>query len=302
MPHILSPHCTPGRHLHSLTRFVILLAFCGALPLASESAERNLPADLGYFAPASWGCCSGFGAATIDNSDELCLGEPEICLEGSLELEGPDGAGLERDTWYFLGYQAATVAILYAMPESVSGWSDEQKEGYSMSYWWENVRNPQIDSDDFYINYILHPYWGASYFVRARERAYSNTQSFWYSFWLSTMYEFGFEALFEEPSIQDLFVTPIAGSILGAYFMRVRDGVHERELALGRRRTRDKWLMVLTDPLGSLNRQFDKLFGWDAELQVMPYSYVQGRDPTLDFSPIQWQQDRVYGLEFRLQW
>lgn len=302
MQQVLFPRSCADRQVHPTVRLVILLVCCGILAPMTECAERRFPADPGYFAAASWQCCASFPDIAMGDKEEPCSGDPGNCFAGPLELEGPDGAGLERDTWYFLGYQAATVAILYAMPESVSGWSDEQKSGYSASIWWDNIRNPQIDSDDFYINYLLHPYWGASYFVRARERGYNNAQSFWYSAWLSTMYEFGFEALFEEPSIQDLFVTPIAGSVLGVYFMHVRDGIHEREVELGYRTTKDKWLLVLTDPLGSLNRQFDKLFGWDAQLQVRPYRYVQRRDPNMTFDTIQWKQDRVYGLEFRLQW
>jgi hypothetical protein len=101
-----------------------------------------------------------------------------------------DGAGLWRDTKYFLGYQFGAIAILYAMPESVSGWSDEQKKDYSLSVWWEKTTHPENDSDDFYINYILHPYWGASYFVRARERGYNNWQAFGYSALLSSIFEF----------------------------------------------------------------------------------------------------------------
>ena len=87
-----------------------------------------------------------------------------------LNLSEPDREGLRRDTWYFLGYQWITIGILYIAPESVSGWTDEQKEEYSLSVWWDNVTSPQWDSDDFYLNYIMHPYWGAAYYVRARER------------------------------------------------------------------------------------------------------------------------------------
>jgi hypothetical protein len=68
-----------------------------------------------------------------------------------------DRRGLRRDTWYFVGYQFVAIGILYSMPEDVTGWTDEQKHDYSLSEWWENATHPQMDSDDFYINYILHP-------------------------------------------------------------------------------------------------------------------------------------------------
>lgn len=222
--------------------------------------------------------------------------------QNTIDFDARDRMGLRRDTWYFLGYQWATIGILYAAPESVSGWSKEQKEGYSLSIWWDNVTHPEWDSDDFYLNYILHPYWGASYYVRARERGYGDTQAFWYSVLLSSMYEFGAEALFEEPSIQDIFVTPVLGSLLGRYFMGVRSDIRDRELEAGYRKTGDKWLWVLTDPLGSLNAQFDKLTGRNAMLQVRPYRHrprLQSRGP---FETRAWDSQPVYGLEFRLQW
>jgi len=164
------------------------------------------------------------------------------------------------------------------------------------------VTHPQMDSDDFYINYLLHPYWGAAYFVRARERGYSNAGSFWYSVLLSSAYEMGAEALFEEVSIQDMIVTPTVGSLVGMYFMGVRDNIREREVTLGYRKTKDKWLWVLTDPLGSLNQQFDKLFGWEAELQVVPYNYVTHSDSGMPLEPVPWAEDRIYGLQVRLRW
>ena len=222
--------------------------------------------------------------------------------EAPVEIELPDRRGLKRDTWYFFGYQWVTIGVLYAAPESVSGWTEEQKEGYSLSIWWDNVTHVQMDSDDFYINYILHPYWGAAYFVRAQERGYADRKAFWYSAFLSSAYEFGAEALFEEPSIQDLIVTPVFGSLLGKYFMRVRRDIRDREIELGYRRTRDKWVWTLTDPLCALNKRFDRLFGRDTHLQLRPYRYTTSRDPMRPFLPAGASEDTVYGLAFSLQW
>jgi hypothetical protein len=119
---------------------------------------------------------------------------------------------------------------------------------------------------------------------------------------LSSAYEFGAEALFEEPSIQDLIVTPVFGSLLGRYFMQVRHDISKREDELGYRTTKDKWLWVLTDPLGSLNQQFDKLFGHETQVHVRSYSYLARHDQGTVFEPIQRDYDTVYGVEVRLQW
>ena len=137
-----------------------------------------------------------------------------------------------------------------------------------MKIWWENVSNPEWDKDDLFINYALHPYWGATYFVRAKERGFSDRESFYYSALLSTLYEFGVEAIFENPSIQDFFVTPIAGYYLGKYFLRIREDIRYKVAKTGKLSGRDKLVLALTDPLGSMNRYVDRKLGKDAQFDV----------------------------------
>ena len=230
------------------------------------------------------------------------IDDPDHEIEYTSEIEDRDRAGLRRDTMYFLAYQWVVIGLLYAAPESVSGWTDEQKDGYDMSIWWDNVTHPELDTDDFYINYILHPYWGAAYYVRARERGYDDRQAFWYSFMLSCIYEFGAEALFEESSIQDLIVTPVGGMLVGRYFMKVRDRVRDREMKLGYRRTRDKWIWVLTDPLGSMNNAVDRMIGRDVNLQFRPYRYVPRNGARSPLALQNLESEPVYGIQFHIEW
>jgi len=56
-----------------------------------------------------------------------------ITAQLDIDLDSRDREGLNRDTWYFLGYQWVTIGVLYVAPESVSTWSDEQKDEYSLS-------------------------------------------------------------------------------------------------------------------------------------------------------------------------
>lgn len=233
--------------------------------------------------------------ACVDVRQWLCMDEPR----GDVD---PDRVGLKRDTYYFLGYQVASIGILYVMPESISSWSKEDKEQYSLSKWWDNVSNPTWDKDDFFLNYVTHPYWGAAYFVRARERGYTNWQSFWYSAMLSSMYEFGAEALFEPASIQDLIVTPVLGSLLGRYFVRVRENVDNRSIARGYTTTKDKWVLALTDPLGGINRQVNKWLGLETELQVRPFVQLNRPGRYSVSGPLVRTDDRAIGLAISLQW
>lgn len=103
----------------------------------------------------------------------------------------PDWPGLKRDSLYFVGYQLVVIGLLYVMPQAVSGWTSEQKRSFNFNKWAEKVKETDFDEDDWYINYLVHPYWGATYYIRARERGFNKFHSFLYSAFLSTLFEFG---------------------------------------------------------------------------------------------------------------
>lgn len=250
-----------------------------------------------------WPCCDELRWSRLAGVQEPCVGDDtHNCRSDLVSQDLHDRKGLKRDTYYFVGFQFASLGVLYMMPESISSWDEEDKDTYSLSKWWYNVTHPTWDEDDFFLNYVTHPYWGAAYFVRARERGYSNRESFWYSAMLSSMYEFGVEALFEPASIQDLFVTPVFGSLLGRYFMGVRDRIELHSLERGYRTTKDKWILALTDPLGAINRTVDRWLGHDADLQLRPYLKVNKLHRSASFGPPAWEEDREIGLAFSLRW
>lgn len=214
----------------------------------------------------------------------------------------PDRAGLRRDSAYLLSYQVATIVILYAMPESISNWSEEQKETYSLADWWENVRNPTWDDDQFWLNYIAHPYWGAAYYVRARERGFDERASFWYAAAMSTVFEFGAEALFEQPSIQDIIVTPVGGVIVGDYFMRVRARVAERVTPGEPMAFRDRAILWLTDPIGAINRQVQQWLGAEIDSSIYPYVAAQRLGEPRPYAEDHFDTDLVYGVRLSYRW
>lgn len=225
---------------------------------------------------------------------------------GILPSAEKDPAGLRRDTMYFVSYQVVSLGLLYMAPESVSNWTPEKKESVNFDKWWNNVSNPQWDSDDWWINYGLHPYWGAAYFVRARLRGYDSRSSFWYSFALSSVYEFGVEAIFEEPSIQDIFVTPALGAVLGSAFMNIREDIYAKQLTEAGISGWDRFVLGATDPLGWLNTQVDKLVGYDAQVSLSPFHgpYRAPRSEAIGWDGAQRSQDdgTVYGLQFTVRW
>jgi hypothetical protein len=177
-----------------------------------------------------------------------------------------DLPGIRRDTAYFLGYQAAAIAVILVWPDSEPGVHAEDKEGFSR--WWDNVNNPHWDSDNWFINYVTHPYWGAAYYIRARERGLSRPQSFWYSALLSTIFEYGAEAMIERPSYQDLVLTPVLGSLLGEYvFSPWRAYIRSKPEPLD---TYDRVVLVLTDPLDAINGAVGRLLGIESEVAIGP--------------------------------
>lgn len=156
------------------------------------------------------------------------------------------------------------------MPESVSNWSSEQKKN-SFKKYAKNVVAPVIDKDKFYINYVLHPYWGATYYIRGRERGLDKVPSFVYSALISAMYEFGIEAFFEKPSIQDLIVTPVIGSLMGAFLLEpLRDSIKRKQEL----HWYDHAALIVTDPVGVLSLGIEKLFGIKSTIMV-DYSIPQ---------------------------
>ena len=237
------------------------------------------------------------------------LNEGEKTLSDAAQKERSepqrDWRGIGRDTAFFMGYQVVFAGILYLLPESVTKWDDDQKKA-TVNKWAENVKNPVWDEDKWWINYLWHPYFGATYYIRARERGFGEFGSFGYSALLSALYEFGIEAFFEPPSYQDLIVTPVGGFLVGKY---VFEPIRERIKLKPEPQWYDHAGLILTDPLGAVNSFFEWLFGWQSELrlQMRPPASLQhgGSDPPATSLKEQYGRQfhhQAVGLELKIVW
>lgn len=135
----------------------------------------------------------------------------------------------------YLGTASITFGALWAMPESLTKWDKEAMEEKGMLYKWkENVKDgPVLDKDGFFMNYLAHPYCGGVYYVTARSSGFTILESFSYSVVMSTFFwEYGIEAFAEIPSIQDLFITPVIGSIVGEGFFYAKKSIlkHDKKV------------------------------------------------------------------------
>ena len=139
-----------------------------------------------------------------------------------------DPRRLLYNTGLFMGTALASFGLLWVLPESFTNWNKEEMLEYGMfNRWKDNVRaGPVWDEDGIFLNWVIHPWAGAVYFMSARGSGFNKWESFAYSAIMSTLFwEYGVEAFAEIPSWQDLIVTPILGSIIGEQFFRWKGNV-----------------------------------------------------------------------------
>ncbi len=107
---------------------------------------------------------------------------------------------------------------------------------------WGHFKNawtkpPVFDKDGSGVNYVGHPYFGMNFYLSQRNYGESPLYSFLFSTFTSTCFEYFIESWSERPSIQDLIITPVVGSILGELVYRAtqemrKDGFTKAEKIL----------------------------------------------------------------------
>ena len=172
---------------------------------------------------------------------------------------------------------AVAMVIIFALPEDVSNWErSEMKPKKLADKWIRNNRDgPVWDKDDWVLNYIGHPYFGAVYYVVARNQGFGPAGSFTYSFLMSTfLWEFGIEAFAEVPSKQDILVTPIIGSILGEAFYIWEQRLKENDGLLFGSSTLGSTALFLVNPAGHLSQVINRILDQGDVLQEAQTHWV----------------------------
>lgn len=127
------------------------------------------------------------------------------------------------NTGVLYGAGVVALGVLETLPEDATNWNREELSSVPPLKRWGNhvAKVAHWDGDSPIFNYILHPYGGAAYFMSARSQGFNFWESSLYCFCISTFFwEYGIEAFMEVPSIQDLVITPVVGSILGECFYK----------------------------------------------------------------------------------
>jgi hypothetical protein len=129
--------------------------------------------------------------------------------------QAPFGRKVLLGSGEVLGYNVLITSLLFVLPRQISNWRNITAADVRQQYRRSFTRPPVVDGDVWYINYIGHPYQGACYYNALRSQGGKFWQAGLFSLGHSLIWEYAAEGGLEQPSIQDLIVTPIAGSLLG---------------------------------------------------------------------------------------
>lgn len=171
----------------------------------------------------------------------------------------PNWRRLLTNTATLVSGYGVTLMILKALPENSTAWSRIQEKEVPMGRRWLNhiKEGPVIDHDKFVFNYILHPYGGAAYYMGARSCGFNIWGSFLYSFFVSTVcWEYGFEAFMEVPSVQDLIITPVIGSLFGEGFYQLKRKIVDRDYVVLGSKFIGHFCTFLLDPINEVVNLF----------------------------------------------
>ncbi len=177
-------------------------------------------------------------------------------LPYSLKTNQPDWPKLWVNTAVLIGAYVGTLVVLECLPEDATSWNRAEIQRVPpFTRWYRNVfkKGPEWDHDNPIFNYVLHPYAGAAYFMAARDAGFNFYRSMLYSAIISTVgWEFGIEAFMERPSIQDIFVTPIVGSVIGELFYKLKRVIVAHDYTLGGSRILGNVVAFLIDPVNEV--------------------------------------------------
>ncbi len=182
---------------------------------------------------------------------------------------------------YMQVFAVATIGIITLLPEGVSQWTAEDKAFVDaqdlLAKHADNIaKGPVLDNDTWAVNYIGHPVAGSYFYVWGRQSGLSWQESAILTTLMSTFYwEYGWEAFAESPSIQDLIITPLLGSLLGEGSNELYNKLMENDgLIYDSKFLGDIGRMVL-NPIGEMNTYLEHTFD-EANIEIsVDYSYAQ---------------------------
>lgn len=217
-----------------------------------------------------------------------------------------------EDSVYLQFLMLSSIGILAMMPEDITNWNAAKLEKKSLSQRWiDNVSTkPVWDDDSWAVNYIGHPITGAYYYTLARNDGFTMGESALFSTLMSTFFwEYGYEAFAEVPSIQDLILTPLFGSLFGEGMYILEGKLDQQEGILFGSKTLGEISYFFLDPMGRMadwmqNTLHSFHIHADVTMTIQTYPYA---DTTAQFrllGPVEdsiGYKEREYGFMIRFQ-
>lgn len=220
-------------------------------------------------------CARGSACALESRLEQERRVQETLKLDSKPTYYKPDSPSTYLNTTIGLLGGGIVVSIigLYIMPESVTNW-DRSRFGFKA--WLQDVQiGPVIDADNFWLNGVAHPYFGAVYYMQPRVAGYSWAESALFSFITSSIFwEYGIEAFVEIPSWQDLIYTPAMGSIFGEIFYQSTKYIQSNGNRLFGSKILGLIVVGLMDPIGVIMRDFGlaKFMGVRDVRQITSYA------------------------------
>jgi hypothetical protein len=151
-----------------------------------------------------------------------------------------------------LGVQV-TALVLFP-PTNLSGRIQPSAANFRSAF----TSPPTWDDDDpWTTNYVAHPIMGSLLYTAARRSNYGPVGSFLFATAASTVWEYGVESWFEQPSWPDLLVTSTSGALIG----EARWWARQRLLRGGRPGFWGQLGLAFADPIAEAQLLFQAVAG-----------------------------------------
>ena len=178
------------------------------------------------------------------------------CHPYSMTFNSPDWKRMWTNTAVLAGAYVSTLLVLECLPADATAWNRAEIRNVPLFKRWRNHvlrEGPEIDHDNPIFNYVLHPYAGAAYFMAARSCGFNFWRSLLYSACVSTIgWEFGIEAFMERPSVQDIFITPLVGCVIGECFYKAKRTIVDNDYHLLGSRLLGNVVVFFIDPVNEV--------------------------------------------------
>lgn len=137
----------------------------------------------------------------------------------------PERPGKELAINFGMVYGAQWVVYLITQQETI-------EEHGSWDNFFSYPFRPDFDKDSFDYNIVKHAISGNYYYLFYRSRGYTEVEAFKWTILSSLAFEFAVETYTERPSFQDMYQTPVYGTLLGMGMERASTYFLERESVL----------------------------------------------------------------------